>query len=126
MVLRMNTQIAQSAETLPGDINGIGPLGQAPGAVSTFARLLSSIIGLLTFIAFIFFAFTLIAGAIAVISAGGDKVKLADARSRLSTGVIGVVIAISSLFLLDLIARLLGISGILNIEEMIKLVSPPP
>lgn len=120
----MNHPIAQVPNILPGNINGIGPLGKASGAESTLAQVISGAIGLITFIAFISFAFILMTGAIAVITAGGDKAKLADARGKLSTGVIGLVVTVAAWFLVDLIARLLGISGIFNVAAMIDLIAP--
>jgi len=120
----MISLLAQNPKPLPGTINGIGPLGQPDDSGSRFAQVISSFIGLLTIIAFIYFLFILITGAISVISAGGDKAKLENARGRLTTGVIGVVIVVAGMFIMDLIARLLGIEGILDIETMISLIEP--
>ena len=116
--------LTQKPVNLPGTINGIGDIGQPAGAESKFAKLISSAIGLITIIAFIFFAFSLISGAIGIITAGGDKGKLEDARGRITTGVIGVVIVIAGMFIVDLVARILGIPSILNIGAMINLIAP--
>jgi len=121
---KMDKLIAQIPKTLNGTINGIGNIGQSAGAESRFARIISSAIGLITILAFIFFLFTLITGAIGVITAGGDKGKLEDARGRITTGVVGVGIVISGIFIVDLIARLLGIPDILNIPAMINIIAP--
>ena len=120
----MKNYLTQST-TLPGTINGIGPLGEPANAENRFAQIISTAIGLITVIAFIWFLFTLIGGAIGIISSGGDKGKLEDARGRITTGVIGVVIVIAGMFIVDLIARILGIPGILNIGAMINIISPP-
>ena len=120
----MHNLIAQVPNPLPGRINGIGPLVESSGATSRLAQITSSAIGLITVIAFVYFMFILISGAIGVISAGGDKGKLEDARSRITNGVIGVVIVVAGMFIVDLIARLLGIQGILNIEQMISIIEP--
>ena len=120
----MNNLIAQVPKPLGGTINGIGKLGESAGGTSTFAKLISSAIGLITVVAFIYFMFILVSGAIAVISAGGDKGKMEDARGRITSGVIGVVIIVAGFFVLDLIARLLGIEGILNLDAMIGLLEP--
>ena len=122
----MNNLIAQVENPLNGTITGIGPLGESSGAASRFAQIISTIIGLLTVIAFIYFMFILISGAIGIISAGGDKGKLEDARGRITNGVIGVVVVVAGMFIMDLIARLFGIQGILNIERMINLIEPGP
>ncbi len=120
----MHNLIAQVPNPLNGTINGIGPLGESSGATSRLAQIISGAIGLITVIAFVYFMFILISGAIGVISAGGDKGKLEDARSRITNGVIGVVIVVAGMFIMDLIARLLGIQGILNIEQMISIIEP--
>lgn len=120
----MDKLIAQIPKTLNGTINGIGNIGQPAGAESRFARIISGAIGLITILAFIFFLFNLISGAIGVITSGGDKGKLEDARGRITTGVVGVGIVISGYFIVDLIARLLGIPDILNIPAMINIIAP--
>jgi ABC-type phosphate transport system permease subunit len=118
--------LSQASTTLNGTINGIGPLGEPTNAENRFAQILSSAIGLITIIAFIWFLFTLITGAIGIIAAGGDKGKLEDARGRITTGLIGLVVVIAGIFIVDLIARILGIPSILNIPAMINLVTPQP
>lgn len=120
----MIKNLAQSNFTYPGTINGIGNIGQPAGAESRFAKIISSAIGLITILAFIFFLFTLITGAIGIITSGGDKGRLEEARGRITTGVIGVIVVISGIFIVDLIARLLGIPDILNIPAMINLIAP--
>ncbi len=120
----MNNLIAQVPNPLDGKIEGIGPLGESNGATTTFAQLISSAIGLITIVAFIFFFFILISGAIGVISSGGDKGKLEDARGRLTSGVVGVVIVVAGMFIIRLIASLLGIGDILDLEAMITLIEP--
>lgn len=120
----MKHLIAQRQYNL-GPINGIGPLGdpQMEGP-SLFARLLSGVIGFLTIIAALFFIFQLITGAIAIISAGGDKGALENARNKLTTGVIGIIVVIAAIFIVDLVATFLGIPNILDIQSMIDLISP--
>ena len=97
---------------------GIGPLGlqnysltSAPKIFNTF---LSSLVGIITVIAIIWFLVTLITGALAIMSAGGDKAALENARKRIATGLIGLIVTISALFILDLIGSLIGIKDILN------------
>lgn len=119
----MNNLISQSNTTLPGTINGVGNIGQPTNPESTFAKIISSAIGLITIIAFIWFLFTLITGAIGIITAGGDKGKLEEARGRITTGVIGVGVVIAGIFIVDLIAKILGIPSILNIPAMLNLIT---
>jgi hypothetical protein len=119
----MDKFIAQSQLTIPGTIQGFGNLGSPGGSpASTFARVIQGLVGLLTIAAFIWFIIQLFLGAIGFITAGGDKGKLAEARGRITTGLIGLVIAIAAIFIVDLIAYLLGIPSLLDLEGLINLI----
>ena len=100
---------------------GIGPLGlekgQAP--LGVFTQFISSAIGLMTIIAIIWFIFVLISGAIAIISAGGDKATLESARKRITSAVMGLVVVVAGIFIIDLIGTLIGID-VLDIEALVK------
>jgi hypothetical protein len=109
-------------EGLVGPDNG--PLSN-PGAdpVGVFSKFISSIIGVMTIIAVIWAVFSIITGAISIISSGGDKQALESARKRITMGIIGLVVVIVSLLLIELVAYLLGISDILNIQRLFDLVN---
>ena len=116
--------IAQT--TIGGPLNGPGPLG-APGtsgAGDLLNTVLSSVIGILTIIGFIFFTFVLISGAIGIISSGGDKVAYESARKRISTGLIGVVVIVAAIFIVRLVGSLLGIESILDPGGVIEGLTP--
>lgn len=118
----MRYLLAQTPSSL-GNLCGIGNIGLCDGAqqgISLFAAILSTAIGLLTVIAGIYFLFILIIGAIGIISAGGDKAAYEEAKKRLTNGAVGFVLTIAAIFILDIIAVLLGIPDILNIGEMIN------
>ena len=87
-------------------------------ATGLFADVLTATIGIITVIAIIWFLFQLITGAVAIISSEGDKGKLAEARGRITYGLLGLVITIGAVFLLDLIGNLLGLD-LLNIADLI-------
>lgn len=105
-----------------GDLRLIGNIGLEGGGdpVGIFASIISSIIGLLTIIAAIYFMFILITGAIAIIGSSGDKASFERARRQITTGIIGLIVAISAMFIMDLITDLLGIQSILDIGAMIS------
>lgn len=109
-----------------GNISGIGNIGLQTGGdpISLFARILSTMIGLITVIAVIYFLFNLIIGAVSIITSGGDKGAYEDAKRRLTHGFIGLVVTIAAIFIMDLAATLLGIPTILNIQEMIDSIAP--
>jgi hypothetical protein len=81
------------------------------------------VVGVMTIIAVIWAVFTIITGAIGIISSGGDKQALENARKKITTGIIGLIIVLVSLSLIELIAYLLGIKDILNIQNLFNLAS---
>ena len=83
-----------------------------------FARVISITIGIMTVVAFIYFLFLLMIGAIGVMTAGGDKAKVAEARSKITSGLIGLVIVISAIFIVQLITSFFGID-IGNLQKTI-------
>jgi len=106
-------------ELFPGGFKGIGPLGNPTDTgIDTLTKFISSVIGLLTIVAIIWFVFTLITGAIAMITAGSDKQALESARKKITTGLIGLVITIAAIFLIDFIGYLIGIPDILDLPTL--------
>ena len=115
-----------------GQLKGIGPLGlenDPTGTTSkaTFNKFLSSAIGLMTIVALIWFTITFIIGAIGIISSGGDKGAMETARNRITTGIIGVVVVIASIFIIQAFGSLIGIGDIiLKPTDIIDLIAPKP
>lgn len=107
---------------------GFGPLGLGEGqeGVSVFTTFISSTIGLMTVIAIIWFIFILITGAIGIMGAGGDKNALEGAKKKITSGLIGLIIVIISLFIIKLIGYLIGIPDILNLPELFRLITGEP
>ncbi len=99
-----------------GAKNGQGLL--AGGGIETFSRFISSTIGLMTIIAIIWFIFVFFTGAIGIVSSGGDKQALESARKKITTGIIGLVVVVASIFIIKLIGYLIGIPDILNITKL--------
>lgn len=109
----------------PGGFTGFGPLGNvssSAGAMQTFTKFISSVIGIMTIIAIIWFVFIFITGAIAWMSAGGDKNALEAAKKRMTNGTIGLVVTVVAIFIIDLIGKLIGIPDILNLGLMFALL----
>ncbi len=108
-----------------GPLKGFGPLGNPSGSgIDIFSKFISSTIGLLTIIGIIWFVFVLIAGAIGIISAGGDKAAMENARHRITSGLIGLIVIIAAIFIIDLVGNLIGIPNILNITELFNRIAP--
>ncbi|MBI3290135.1 hypothetical protein HYZ78_01935 [Candidatus Microgenomates bacterium] len=114
-----------ASQPIGGEFKGIGPLGR-PGdnAPQLFSNVLSTIIGFLTIVAALWFIFLVITAGYGMMSSGGDKQKFADARSKLTTGVIGLGFVVLAVILVRLVARLLGIDDVLDPMKAIPLLSP--
>ncbi|PIZ46868.1 hypothetical protein COY29_05905, partial [Candidatus Woesebacteria bacterium CG_4_10_14_0_2_um_filter_39_14] len=104
---------------------GFGPLGNVTSsieAIKTLSKFISSTIGIMTIVAILWFIFVLVTGAIGIINAGGDKAALETAKKKITTGLIGLVIVIATIFIVSLVGRLIGIPDILNLELLFTLV----
>lgn len=102
-----------------GDLTGYGTLGNPGGnGVDIFSNFISSAIGLMTIVAIIWFVFVFFSGAIGIITAGGDKQSLENARKRIVSGIIGLVVVVAAIFVVKLIGFLIGIPNILNIGQL--------
>jgi FtsH-binding integral membrane protein len=106
-------------------IQGIGKLAHpGSGAVTIFSNFISGVIGIMTIIAIIWAIFSIITGAISIISSGGDKQALETARKRIMMGIIGLIIVLVALLIIELVGYFLGLKDILNIQNLFNLVSP--
>lgn len=105
----------------PG-FKGFGPLGLEGGenAGSVFNKVLSGTIGIMTAIAFIWLVFSLLVGAYAIMTAGGDKQALESAKKKITTALIGIVVIIAAIFIIDLFGFLIGIPDILNPAQFLE------
>ena len=94
------------------------PLTTKVGAFWIFRNTLSLIIGVITVIGFIWFFFSIVIAAIGWLASGGDKNKVQEAQKHITNSIIGLVILISSTFLVRLLEIVLGIDilgGIWNL-----------
>lgn len=107
-------------------LKGYGSLGlstKSPtDAGSVFANIISTTLGLLTTIAAIWFTILLVTGAYGIMSAGGDKGKLEDARRKLSTAVLGFVVVIIGIFVVNLVGYLIGFGNLLDPATLIDTI----
>jgi uncharacterized membrane protein len=111
-----------------GNLEGLGTLGlenadpsEGPGILN---RILSTVIGVMTMVAAIWFLILIITGAYAWMNAGGDKAAIENARNKIINGLIGFTIVIAAIFILDLVGELIGLPFILDPAEFIGNVSP--
>ncbi len=120
--------LAQIRYPIEGNIRGLGRFGfenTNPGqGPSYFNRIVTTVIGIMTLIAFVWFVFLLISGAISWIASGGDANKIAQARGRIVSGLIGITIVVTALFITQIVARLLGVANILDPASYVIELSP--
>lgn len=103
--------------------NGI-PVGGDQG-VSNLEKLISTFIGILTFVAVIYFVVQVILAGYAFISSQGDEKKMLEARSRLTNGILGLVVVVLALGLGSLIAHLLGANNLFDLNATLNLLVLP-
>lgn len=98
--------------TLPGIKEPITNPGNIPSVgLSSIVQL---VINFLFVGAVILTLFFLVLGGIGIITSGGDKQKVAQARSRLTYAIVGLVVIFLSFFIINLIGGLFGLN-LLNI-----------
>ncbi len=123
----MNKYLADIPLSPGSGFRGQGSLGlegkSSVESLAVFNKFLSSAIGIITIIGAIWFVFLFLTGAIAILSSGGDKQKVAEARNKITTGMVGLVVIIAGVFLIDLFGKLIGLD-ILNSIMQVPFLSP--
>lgn len=104
-----------------GNLKGFGPLGleQGQDGVSTFAKFISTALGMITVIAIIWFVFIFITGALGIVTSGGEKGSMESAKKRITSGIIGLVVTILGMLIMRLIGKVFGLD-LFDFGEMIK------
>ena len=114
-------------ELAPDGLKGFGPLGlegeSTFNAGTIFNKVLSTAIGVISVIGIIWFTFILITGGIAIMTAGGDKQAVENARKRITNGLVGLTVVVIGIFLIRLIGMLLGIEDILNPAYLFDIIT---
>src|SRR6266566_1316901 len=97
------------AITLPGG-QTINPPASIPhGGLSTVTKVIGNVITLMLIITVVLSLIYLILGGIAWISSGGDKSKVAAARSRLTFAIVGLVVALCSFLIVSVVGYLFNV-----------------
>lgn len=111
-----------------GPFRGFGPLGlegkDVGAAPGIFNQFISSTVGVISIIAFVWFIFLLVSGAYGIMGSGADKEKIQSSRARITNAIIGIVVLVAALFIIDIIGSLIGIPNILNPAELIQKIGP--
>ena len=103
---------------------GLGPFGEnvagsGEQGLTQVTNAISSIIGVMTLGASIWFIFQFLVGGIKWISAGGDKGKLTEARDRLTSAFIGLVVVVAGWGILALAGKFFGFDILINDPSVI-------
>ena len=116
---------AESLGSIGGD--GLGPFGgkgffPADGAkaIEKVLGTVSSVVGMLTVVASIWFMFMLLFAGYEWISAGGDAKKLASARDRITHAFTGLVIVVGSWSLVAVAGQFFGFNTLVDPSVIIK------
>jgi hypothetical protein len=91
------------ALTLPGGQTVNPPAGLPAGGLPTAAKVIGNALTIMLIIAVILTLIYLILGGIAWIQSGGDKQKVSQARSRITYAIIGLIVALASFFIINVI-----------------------
>jgi|GEM_PF-2400973 len=96
-------------------------LPTVPGIASgTPDKFISTMIGVLTLVAFIYFMFQVIFAGFGFLTSEGDKGKIESSRNRLSQGVIGIIIIVGALVFVNLVGYILGIRDLFSVETILN------
>ena len=125
-------KIFAQAPTELGKIGGegLGPFSNISSGLQglrSITSIVSSIIGVMTIAAGIWFLFNFIAGGLQWISAGGDKNSLQQAQQRIQNALLGLVIVVVGWSILALAGTFLGFDILINDPETIlRQLTPKP
>ena len=109
--------LIQSALAATYQITGPGVNPTRSGTpVQTTERILSVVIGVISVIAFIYFAIQIIFAGYEFISAQGDPKRLEGARKRITDGILGIIIIVVAMGLTGLLATLAGIPNVFDLN----------
>jgi len=112
----MNNQLlAAISGTITGP--GIQPTASPEGVLET---IISTIIGVLTIVAVVFFAIQIIFAGYSFMTSEGDSKKMEESRKRLTEGVMGLFIVVIALGFAALIGRLTGLGpNVLDLQTLL-------
>lgn len=91
-------------------------------AVSNLEGFLSSMIGLLTVLAGVFFIVYFLMAAFKWLTAGGDSGKVSQATTQITQGVIGLVLVVAAFSIIGLIGTVLGLNLLRPGQEIMNLL----
>lgn len=126
----MDSSNLQPLAQVPADL---GPIGTGPGfgpftadqvsgnPLIAITKVVSTVIGIITVSAGIYFLFQLLIGAFTWMTSSGDKGKLTQAQDRMVHSVIGLIIVVAAYAIVSIVGGLLGFD-ILNPQNLLEVL----
>jgi hypothetical protein len=102
-----------------GPLAGPGITPDPENIGDQIAGIISTVIGILTALAIIWFIIEFVVSGYLLINSAGDQEKTAEAKKRLTQSLMGLVIVIGAMFLFTIISYIAGID-FLNIGNFIQ------
>lgn len=116
MALASNRLLAQ----VSFDLTGPGIASTKDNGVANLEKIVSQIIGILTVVGVVYFAIQIILAGYSMLSSSGDPKKIEMSRDRLTQSVLGLFVVMVAIVFAALIARLVGIKDVFNIETQLQ------
>lgn len=116
------THLLAASVPLP-TLEGVGSLGDTSvlttdaAASFIFSNIISTVLGVTTISAGLWFMFQIFSGAFQWLTSGGDKQALENARKRLTHAVIGLLLVVLAYALIGIVGLIIGLD-ILNFQKM--------
>jgi putative copper export protein len=112
--------MAQIIKTINAYDTLVGP-GITPetNPIPQVEKIISTTFGILTIIAVIFFTIQVILAGYGFISSQGDQEKIKTARKKLTNGILGLTIVVVAFGLAALLAKILGLGAIFDLNSAI-------
>lgn len=128
---------AQAA--VPKDLGKLGGPGLGPfaniiyaaqdgaKALGSITKIVSTILGVMTIAAGLWFLFQTLVGGLSWITSAGDEKKTELARHRINDALVGLVVVVAAWSILAIVSTVLGVDFLLaNPGEIIQKLSPGP
>lgn len=95
---------------LPGGQQIAAPKGIPTGGMAVTSKALGNAIVIMIILAVILTIIFLILGGIMWITSGGDKSKIAAARSRITFAIIGLIVAMVGFFIINIVGAIFKVN----------------
>jgi hypothetical protein len=107
-------------------LQGVGKIGEIQAAQGPLllAKILSTVIGVLSISGIIFFIFQLIFAGYDWIAAAGDSQKIQAAQKKLYSSLLGIFVVLIAVAFISLVGFLFGGIDFLNLQEIINKLKP--